>query len=65
MFLKGCQSLLGFTNNLRFVVVCDILGSQKFCKYLKRVAVQKSLRTAGLDHSDQSHSSYTDLAVKT
>ena len=30
---------------LRFVVVCDILGSQKFCKYLERVAIQKSLRT--------------------
>jgi hypothetical protein len=48
MFLKGCQSLLGLTNYLRFVVVCYILGSRKFCKYLKRVAVQKSLRTPAL-----------------
>jgi hypothetical protein len=41
MFLKGRQSLLVFPNYLRFVVVCDILGSQKFCKYFERVAVQK------------------------
>jgi hypothetical protein len=48
MFLKGCQSLLGLTNYLRFVVACDILGSRKFCIYLERVAVQKSLRTPAL-----------------
>jgi hypothetical protein len=50
MFLKGRQSLLGLTNYLRFVVVCDILGSRKFCKYLERVAVQKSLRTPELKY---------------
>jgi hypothetical protein len=48
MFLKGHQNLPGLPNYLRFVVVCDILGSQKFCKYLKRVAIQKSLRTPAL-----------------
>jgi hypothetical protein len=48
MFLKGPQSLPGLPKNLRFVVACDILGSQKFRKYLERVAIQKSLRTLGL-----------------
>ncbi len=47
-FFRGCQTLLGLTNYLGFVVVCEILGSQKFCKYLERVAVQKSLRTPAL-----------------
>ncbi len=48
MFLEGRQSLPGLPNNLRFVKVCDILGSQKFWKYLERVAIQKSLRTTAL-----------------
>ena len=48
MFLKGRQCLLGLPNYLRFVVLCDILGSRKFCNHLERVAVQKSLRTPGL-----------------
>jgi hypothetical protein len=48
MFLEGRQSPPGLPINLRFVVVCNILGSQKFCKYLERVAIQKSLRTPAL-----------------
>ncbi len=48
MFLKGHQSLPGLPNYLRFDVVCDNLGSQKFWKYLERVAILKSLRTPAL-----------------
>ncbi len=48
MFLMGRQSLPGLPIYLRFIVVCDILGLQKFCKYLERVAIHKSLRTPGL-----------------
>jgi hypothetical protein len=42
MLLKG---LPGLSFNLRFVVVCNILGSRKFRKCWERVAMQKSLRT--------------------
>jgi hypothetical protein len=51
MFFKGRQSLTGLPNNLRFVVVWDLLGSQKFCKYLERVTIQKSLRTPAVRQS--------------
>ncbi len=51
MFLKGCQSLPGLTYYLRFVVVCNTLGSQKFGKCLERVTIPKSLRTPGLHQS--------------
>jgi hypothetical protein len=48
MFLKGRQSLPGLPYYLRFIVVCNTIGSQKFWKCLERVAIQKSLRTPGL-----------------
>jgi hypothetical protein len=46
IFLKGSQSRPGFSYYLRFVVVCNIVGSQ-FWKYLERVATRntKKLRT--------------------
>ena len=67
MFLKGRQSLPGLPNYLRFVVVFDILGSRKFWKYLERVAIQKSLRTIGLEvslgKSTLGHICYLDKVV--
>jgi hypothetical protein len=52
MFLKGHQSLPGLSYNLRFVVVCNILGLRKFRKYLGRVAIQKKYKQPGRNNAD-------------
>jgi len=51
IFFKGRQNILLHHSTLDSSKVCSILGSRKFENILKRVAIQKSLRTPGLKDS--------------
>ncbi len=47
-FLRVAKNLFITSFYLRFIGVCSILGLQKLENILKRVVIQKSLRTSAL-----------------